>query len=48
MNEVLFHTMIDKVDAHEICAVGFLFVWMKVKETKGTTLEEMDTIFSPH
>jgi len=31
-----------------ICAAGFLFVWMKVKETKGTTLEEMDTIFSPH
>lgn len=31
-----------------ICAVGFLFVWIKVKETKGTTLEEMDTMFSPH
>lgn len=31
-----------------ICAVGFLFVWTKVKETKGTTLEEMETIFSPH
>lgn len=31
-----------------ICALGFVFVWMKVKETKGTTLEEMDTMFSPH
>jgi sugar porter (SP) family MFS transporter len=31
-----------------ICAIGFLFVWVKVKETKGATLEEMDTMFSPH
>jgi sugar porter (SP) family MFS transporter len=31
-----------------ICAVGFVFVWFKVKETKGSTLEEMENIFSPH
>lgn len=31
-----------------ICAIGFLFVRLKVKETKGATLEEMDNLFSPH
>ena len=31
-----------------VCFVGFLFVWYKVKETKGKTLEEMDGIFTGH
>lgn len=29
-----------------ICALGFLFVYFKVKETKGKTLEEMEAVFS--
>jgi sugar porter (SP) family MFS transporter len=28
-----------------ICALGFVFVWQKVTETKGKTLEEMDSSF---
>lgn len=31
-----------------VCVVGFLFVWYKVKETKGKSLEEMDGIFTGH
>ena len=31
-----------------VCVVGFLFVWLKVKETKGKTLEEMEGIFTGH
>ena len=31
-----------------ICALGFVFVLRKIKETKGKTLEEMETVFSPH
>jgi sugar porter (SP) family MFS transporter len=31
-----------------ICAAGFVFVWKKVNETKGKTLEEMDTAFTVH
>jgi len=31
-----------------ICALGFLFVKFRVKETKGKSLEEMDTVFSGH
>ncbi len=27
-----------------ICVIGFLFVWFKVKETKGQTLEELENI----
>lgn len=27
-----------------ICFIGFLFVWFKVKETKGSTLEELEEI----
>ena len=29
-----------------ICLVGFVFVWLKVKETKGKTLEELENIMS--
>ena len=31
-----------------VCIAGFLFVWYKVKETKGKTLEEMEGIFTGH
>lgn len=31
-----------------ICLIGFVFIWRKVKETKGKTLEELETVFSPH
>ena len=31
-----------------VCVVGFLFVWFKVKETKGKTLEEMEGFFTGH
>jgi sugar porter (SP) family MFS transporter len=31
-----------------ICICGFVFVWVKVKETKGKTLEELETVFTPH
>ncbi len=31
-----------------ICAAGFVFIKMKVKETKGKTLEEMEGIFGGH
>ncbi|MBN9297050.1 MAG: sugar porter family MFS transporter [Filimonas sp.] len=31
-----------------ICLVGFFFVWFKVKETKGKTLEEMDAFIGGH
>ncbi|RFM31518.1 sugar porter family MFS transporter [Chitinophaga silvisoli] len=29
-----------------ICAAGFLFVWWKIKETKGKTLEELEGIMT--
>jgi sugar porter (SP) family MFS transporter len=29
-----------------ICVLGFLFVWFKVKETKGQTLEELESVLS--
>ncbi|HSC55496.1 MAG TPA: sugar porter family MFS transporter [Phnomibacter sp.] len=29
-----------------ICVLGFLFVWRKVKETKGKTLEELEALLS--
>ncbi len=29
-----------------ICFAGFLFVWLRVKETKGKTLEELENIMS--
>jgi len=31
-----------------ICFIGFVFVWFKVKETKGKSLEEMEDIFVAH
>jgi sugar porter (SP) family MFS transporter len=31
-----------------ICLLGFIFIWLKVKETKGKTLEEMEGIFAGH
>lgn len=31
-----------------ICVIGFVFVKIKVKETKGKSLEEMDSIFLGH
>ncbi|MNV55949.1 D-xylose-proton symporter [compost metagenome] len=31
-----------------ICVLGFLFIRAKVKETKGKTLEELESVFSPH
>jgi len=31
-----------------ICILGFVFVWYKVNETKGKSLEEMDAIFTVH
>lgn len=29
-----------------VCALGFLFVWWKIKETKGKTLEELEGIMT--
>ena len=31
-----------------ICIIGFVFVFKKIKETKGKTLEELETVFAPH
>lgn len=31
-----------------ICVLGFLFIRAKVKETKGKTLEELESVFTPH
>ncbi len=31
-----------------ICLIGFVFILKKIKETKGRTLEELETVFSPH
>jgi SP family xylose:H+ symportor-like MFS transporter len=31
-----------------ICFIGFVFVYKKVRETKGKTLEELETVFAPH
>ncbi|MGC4235100.1 MAG: sugar porter family MFS transporter [Niabella sp.] len=31
-----------------ICAFGAIFVWKRVKETKGRSLEDMDTVYTGH
>ncbi|TKC06234.1 sugar porter family MFS transporter [Pedobacter frigoris] len=31
-----------------ICVLGFLFIRARVKETKGKTLEELESVFTPH
>lgn len=31
-----------------ICVIGFFFVWFKIRETKGKTLEELEGVISPH
>jgi sugar porter (SP) family MFS transporter len=31
-----------------ICFLGLVFIWVKVKETKGKTLEEMETVMGGH
>lgn len=31
-----------------VCILGFLFIWWKVKETKGKTLEELENVMSRH
>ncbi len=31
-----------------VCLTGFIFIWYRVKETKGKTLEEMEGIFTAH
>jgi sugar porter (SP) family MFS transporter len=31
-----------------ICLIGFIFIYRKVRETKGKTLEELETIFVQH
>jgi MFS family permease len=31
-----------------ICFLGLLFIWLKVKETKGKTLEELEDLIAPH
>ena len=31
-----------------VCFLGLVFVWLKVKETKGKTLEELETVMGGH
>lgn len=31
-----------------ICVIGFIFVWLNVKETKGQTLEELEEVMMRH
>lgn len=31
-----------------VCILGFLFIWWKVKETKGKTLEELENVMARH
>ncbi len=31
-----------------ICIAGFVFIWLKVKETKGKTLEELEEVITLH
>ncbi|HEX7458519.1 MAG TPA: sugar porter family MFS transporter [Ginsengibacter sp.] len=43
---VLFEKLQDKLFYiySVICVLGFLFIWFKVKETKGKTLEELESV----
>jgi len=43
---VLFEKLQDKLFYiySVICVLGFLFIWFKVKETKGRTLEELESV----
>jgi MFS family permease len=45
---ILFEKLQDKsfYIYSAICALGILFVWLKVKETKGRTLEELETVMT--
>jgi len=47
---VLYNRLQDKTFLvyAAICAIGFVFVLKKIKETKGKTLEEMEAVFSLH
>lgn len=47
---ILYSTLQDKTFYiyAAICCIGFVFVWFKVKETKGKSLEEMEDIFVTH
>jgi sugar porter (SP) family MFS transporter len=31
-----------------VCVVGFLFIWLKVRESKGKSLEQMEEVFVGH
>jgi sugar porter (SP) family MFS transporter len=31
-----------------VCVVGFLFIWLKVRESKGKSLEQMEEVFIGH
>jgi hypothetical protein len=45
---VIFEKMQDKsfYIYAAVCIAGFVFVWLKVKETKGKTLEELEHIMT--
>ncbi|HTN06913.1 sugar porter family MFS transporter [Agriterribacter sp.] len=47
---VLFETFKDNTFYiySAICVLGFFFIWKKVKETKGKTLEEMEGVMGRH
>lgn len=47
---VLFERLQDKsfYIYSAVCVLGFLFVWLKVKETKGKTLEELENVMARH
>jgi sugar porter (SP) family MFS transporter len=47
---ILFEKLQDKLFYiySGVCVVGFLFVWLKVKETKGKTLEELEGVIRGH
>jgi sugar porter (SP) family MFS transporter len=47
---ILFEKLQDKsfYIYSAVCAIGFLLVWWKVRETKGKTLEELENIMKSH